>query len=238
MARIILIHGAWGNASGWVRVVQHLTRAGHQVEAMDLPGHGRSDVPPQTVGQAEYAAAVEARLLDGPPAMLVGHSMGGMVIAQVAARQPEHVTKCVYVAALLPRDGESLVGLIGQQDTPGIQPAVRPGPVPGTTLLDADIAPPILFADASPRDQAAAMAAMSPQPNKAQKDKAQIGPRFDEVPRAYVYCTQDRTVTHALQQRMTTATPCETSFTLECGHVPQMTKTKELCEILDGLAKT
>ena len=40
---------------------------------------------------------------------------------------------------------------------------------------------------------------MSPQSNKAQTDKAQIGPGFARVPRAYVFCTQDLVVTPALQ---------------------------------------
>lgn len=235
MARIILIHGAWGNATGWARVAMRLEKAGHTVQALDLPGHGRSEVPPETVGQPEYVAHVEQVLLAGEPAMLVGHSMGGMVIAQVAARQPKHVTKCVYVAALLPRDGESLLDLIRQQDGPGIQPVVRPGPVKGTTVLDPSAAP-ILFADANERDQQAAMSAMSPQPNKAQTDPAVIGPAFNSVPRAYVYCSQDATVTPPLQKQMTDATPCEATFTLECAHVPQLTQPEALSEILIGLA--
>lgn len=235
MARIILIHGAWGNATGWAHIAMRLGKAGHRVEALDLPGHGTSDVDPGTVGQAEYVAHVEKVLLDGPPAMLVGHSMGGMVIAQVAARQPQHVTKCVYVAALLPRNGESLLDLIRQQDVPGVQKAVLPGPIKGTTVLDASAAS-ALFPDASERDQQVAMAAMSPQSNKAQMDPAVIGPGFNKVPRAYVYCSQDAVVSPALQEQMTRATPCETTFTLDCGHVPQMTQPEALSEILRGIA--
>ena len=109
MARIILIHGAWGNALNWALVAPTLRAAGHQVLALDLPGHGAGAQPSGDIGQAEYVAHVEAALLDGPPAMLVGHSMGGIVAAQVAARQSAHVTACVFVAALLPRDGQSLL---------------------------------------------------------------------------------------------------------------------------------
>lgn len=236
MARIILVHGAWGDATGWVRLVPLLEQAGHRVEALDLPGHGRSPVAPETVGQAAYVAHVEQVLLQGPPALLVGHSMGGMVIAQVAARQPGRVIACVFVAALLPRDGESLLGLISQQETPGIQGAVRAGPVPGTTVLDPDAAGAVLLPDASPALAAAALAAMGPQSNKAQKDPAAIGPGFATVPRAYVFCAQDQVVTPLLQRRMVDATPCDAEFTLDCGHVPQLTQPKALAEIIIGLA--
>lgn len=236
MARFILVHGAWGNAAGWSRLERRLTAAGHRVEALDLPGHGQSPVPPQTVGQPEYVAAVEAVLLAGPPAILVGHSMGGIVIAQVASRQPKHTVSCVFVAALLPRDGDSLLSLIRQQDAPGIQGAVRPGPVAGTTVLDPDVAGATLMQDASPTLAASALAVMSPQSNKAQKDPAILGPGFAKVPRAYVFCTQDQVVTPALQRKMVADSPCEAVFTMDCGHVPQLTQPQALAEILIGLA--
>lgn len=234
MTRVILIHGAWGNALNWVAVVPALRAAGHEVVALDLPGHG-ADAPSGTIGQADYVAHVESVLMAGPPALLVGHSMGGIVLAQVAARQPERVKAAVFVAALLPRDGESLLDLIRRQDAPGVQPWVRPGPVPGTTVLAPDAAG-ALFPDATPRAAAAAMTAMSPQSNKAQTDKAVIGPGFATVPRAYVFCTQDRVVTPALQRAMVAASPCEAEFTLDCGHVPQLTCPADLAAILNGLA--
>jgi pimeloyl-ACP methyl ester carboxylesterase len=232
MARYILIHGAWGNAASWLRLVPLLEARGQSVEALDLPGHGADATPPDTVGMAAYVAAVEAVLLDGPPAILVGHSMGGIVIAQVAANQPAHVIRCVYVAALLPRDGESLISLIMQQETDGIQPAVMRGPVRGTTLLDPALAGPILCQDASAKDQTGALAGMSPQSNQAQKDGAIIGPEFAQVSRAYVFCSEDRTVTYALQKQMVAATPCAPTFTLNCGHMPQLTQARALADIL------
>ncbi|HPD91982.1 MAG TPA: alpha/beta fold hydrolase [Pararhodobacter sp.] len=235
MARIILIHGAWGNALNWVSVAPVLKAAGHTVEALDLPGHGANGAASGAIGQSTYADYVEARLLDGPPAMLVGHSMGGMVVAQVASRQPGHVTKAVFVTALLPRDGESLLGLIRQQDAPGVQAAVRPGPVPGTTVLDPSAAA-ALFPEATPKLAAAAMAAMSPQSNKAQMDPVQIAPGFARVPRAYVFCSQDLVVVPALQRQMVAATPCEATVTMDCGHVPQLTRAQDLAEILLGFA--
>lgn len=235
MARIILIHGAWGNAAGWAGIVPLLTARGHHVEAVDLPGHGRSTIAPETVGQADYVDSVAERLLSGPPAMLVGHSMGGIVAAQVSARHPDHVTKAVYVAALLPRDGESLLDLIRQQDAPGIQAAVRPGPARGTTELD-PAAAATLFQDATPVQAAGAIAALGPQSNAAQTDKAVLGPGFNRVPRAYVFCAQDRVVTPPLQRKMVDATPCEAEFTLDCGHVPQLTQPRALADLLDGLA--
>jgi len=234
--RVILVHGAWGNASGWARVAMRLEKAGHTVQALDLPGHGRSPVAPESVGMAEYVAHVRAALESGPPALLVGHSMGGIVVAQVADQVPAQVTGCVFVAALLPRDGDSLLSLIRTQEGTGIAPYVRLGPVAGVTVLDPSAAE-VLFPEASARDQAAAMAAMSPQSNAAQKDAAVIGAGLARVPKAYVLCTQDRVVTPGLQRRMLAATPCEAVFDMDCGHVPQLTQPEALAKILDGIAR-
>lgn len=236
MARIILIHGAWGNGASWGRLVPALAAGGHRIEALDLPGHGHSTVAPETVRQADYVAHVEQVLLAGPRAILVGHSMGGLVVAQVAARQPAHVVSCIFVAALLPRDGDSLLSLIRQQSAPGIQAAVRPGAVPGTTVLDPEAAAAVLCPDAAPAMAAKAMRALGPQPNQAQKDAAVVGPGFAKVPRAYVFCTQDRVVTPALQRQMVDATPCEAEFSLTSGHLPQLSQTEALAQIILGIA--
>lgn len=235
MARIILIHGAWGNAGSWAAIVPMLARAGHRVEAINLPGHGEGAAVSAGIGQSDYVDFVEARLKDGPPALLVGHSMGGMVVAQVAARQPDLVVAAVFVAALVPRDGESLLDLIRQQSAPGVKPYVRPGPIPGTTMLSPDAAG-AMFPELPPAKAAAAIAAMSPQSNRGQTDKALVGPGLGRVPKAYVFCTRDLVVSPELQRQMVAATPCEAVFTLDCGHVPMLSALKALAEILLGLA--
>ncbi len=58
-----------------------------------------------------YADRVCEILDGGEPAILVGNSMGGIVISQAAARQPDRVERLVYVAAFLPGDGQSLMDL-------------------------------------------------------------------------------------------------------------------------------
>ncbi|MGB8623758.1 MAG: alpha/beta fold hydrolase, partial [Paracoccaceae bacterium] len=59
--------------------------------------------------------------------------------------------------------------------------------------------------------------------------------RFGRLPRAYVFCTGDRTVTYPLQQAMEAGSPCAETFTLDCGHLPQLTRPEALGEILAKL---
>lgn len=238
MARMILIHGAWGTGETWDLVAPQLRARGHDVTAVTLPGHGSGarrpgEVGPGEVGMEDYVAHVADLAVGGPPAMLVGYSMGGMVISAVAERVPDAVTKLVYVAALLPEDGDSLIGLIKRQDAPGIASAVRPGPIRGTTVLDPEAAAPILYPEANAAQRAGA--SFVAQPNRGQTDPVRLGPSFAACPRAYVFTRQDQVVTYALQQAMVAQSPCGETFTLDCGHVPQLTRAEELAAILDRL---
>jgi pimeloyl-ACP methyl ester carboxylesterase len=76
--------------------------------APDLPGFGATPEPPAVWGSVEYAEAVTPLLGDapGPEMVVVGHSLGGRVAVQLAARHPERVGALVLTGApLLPRDG-------------------------------------------------------------------------------------------------------------------------------------
>ncbi len=110
---IVLVHGAWGGAWVWRRVLAPLRAAGHEVHAVTLTGDGerahlrRSDISLQTHID-DVLGLVEAEELHG--LVLVGHSYGGMVItgaaAALQARDPQRVRSLVYVDAMVPLPGE------------------------------------------------------------------------------------------------------------------------------------
>ena len=112
MARFVLVHGAFGGAWCWEPIVAPLEAAGHSVEAIDLPGSGDDPTPAGEVTLDAYAERICSVLGEREePAILVGHSAGGMAITQAAARCPQRIVGLAYVAAFLPQDGQSLVAL-------------------------------------------------------------------------------------------------------------------------------
>src|SRR5574342_201873 len=84
----LLLHGSPGNAKAWARVGERLANR-YRVIAPDLPGYGET-TPQATPGGATvgYAAAlIEALIRDvGAPAVVAGHSYGGVVALAVALR--------------------------------------------------------------------------------------------------------------------------------------------------------
>ena len=101
---VVLVHGAFTDASSWTRVIERLQHAGYSVLAPADPLRSLS-------GDANYIASVLASVKR--PVVLVGHSYAGMVITNAAAADA-NVKALVYISAYIPTVGESAVKLTGE----------------------------------------------------------------------------------------------------------------------------
>ena len=96
----LLVHGLGSSTRDWEFNIEALA-AEHRVLACDCRGHGRSSSPPGrfTIEQFATDAAALLEKLGAAPAHLVGISMGGMIVLQLAAARPELVRSLVVVNA-------------------------------------------------------------------------------------------------------------------------------------------
>jgi pimeloyl-ACP methyl ester carboxylesterase len=101
---VVLVHGAWADASGWKAEVASLTRQGYPVIAPATPLRGLAS-------DAAYLRSI-LQTIPGP-VVLVGHSYGGAVITN-AATGLANVKALVYIAAFVPDQGEPVAQLVGQ----------------------------------------------------------------------------------------------------------------------------
>jgi pimeloyl-ACP methyl ester carboxylesterase len=116
---IVLVHGAWADASSWNRVTKRLQREGYQVMALANPLRGMTS-------DSAYVASILATIPG--PIVLVAHSYGGAVITNAATGKP-NVKALVYVAAFIPDKGEVATDLL---KFPGSLLVLPPNP--GATL--------------------------------------------------------------------------------------------------------
>jgi pimeloyl-ACP methyl ester carboxylesterase len=113
---VVLVHGAFADASSWAGVIPLLQAAGVAVLAPANPLRGISH-------DAAYIASL-TRQIPGP-VLLVAHSYGGAVITNAGTRA-NNVRGLVYVCAFIPDEGETLQDLAAQATDSKVLPALRP----------------------------------------------------------------------------------------------------------------
>ena len=140
---IVLVHGAWVDASGWKPVYDILTKEGFNVTMVQEPETSFAD---------DVTAARRILDLEVGPTLLVGHSYGGSIITEAGVHP--NVVGLVYIAAHAPDVGED-EGELGKK-TPSVlaktDGAIKKTP-DGFTYLD-PVEFPKLFAPDLPRKQA------------------------------------------------------------------------------------
>jgi pimeloyl-ACP methyl ester carboxylesterase len=239
MSTFLLVHGAWHGSWSWEKVVPLLEEAGHEVVTPDLPGHGDHGTPVSEVTLQRYAGRVSEALEErSEPVVLVGHSMGGLVISEAAERHPEKIGLLVYLTAFLLPNGRTLLETAQADEEAIVFPNADVDEEKGVVTIREDAAKDVFYGDCSEEDVRRAIERLIPQA---------LGPfvtpvgvseeNFGRVRRTYIECLQDRAIGPATQRRMYTELPCEKVVSMETSHSPFLSAPEELVGHLDTLAR-
>ena len=239
MSTFVLIHGAFHGAWCWDKVTPLLEQGGHEVVALDLPGHGEYQTPAIGGTLESYADRV-VEALDALPesAVLVGHSLSGTVISQVAERRPEKIEKLVYLCALLLPDGKSASEASQGDSESVVFNNVEVQQDLGRIVITEEGLREALYHDCPEEDLQRALRLVTPQPMAPLGTPVHVTEgNFGSVRRTYVHTTRDRTASSAAQEKMYTELPCEKVVSMATGHLPFFAAPEELAGHLDSLAK-
>ena len=233
----MLIAGAWHGAWCWHKVASLLEEQGHRVMTPELPATGADKSDPAGVTLESWARFVADLIAAQPePVVLAGHSRGGVVISRVAELLPERVQRLVYVSGYLLPAGHTLAETARSDRDSLVPPNMVPASGGITCSLRASVVREALFAECTDEDYEFALAHMRPEPLKPLVTKLQVtAQRFGKVPRAYIECSHDRTITLAAQRNMQAALPCEPRLTLDSDHSPFLSHPAALARLLGGL---
>jgi len=116
---VVLVHGGFADASSWNGVIERLQGDGFPMLAPANPLRG-------LVNDAAYVSSV-VKTIEGP-VLLVGHSYGGLVITNVGAKV-ENAVGLVYVAAMTPDEGETMLEVAANYPKTPLFDALRPASV-------------------------------------------------------------------------------------------------------------
>jgi len=215
-----------------------LEDSGYSVDAFDLPAMGDDPTPLAGVTfQSCVDRVVTHVTATYEPVLLLGHSLGSAPISQAAEDVPEAVAKLVYLAAMLPNDGESMLAILQNMPLFGERSA-RESSRPtanGDALEFAAEAIAETFYNTSPQDVVArATKRLRPQPIAPLATPLRLTPaRWGAIPKTYIVCTRDRAVPPRTQHWFCARVPDVKKLTIDTDHSPFYSDPERLADIID-----
>jgi len=224
---VVLVHGAFADASGWAGVIELL-------QAEGIPTLAPANPLRSVSGDAAYIASVVSQI--SGPVLLVGHSYGGVVITN-AAPQASNVIGLVYIAAFLPDEGESVQSLAGQASDSLLGTALRPAGFPtgtgevGHELYIDQAAFHDVFAADLPPEQAAIMA-VSQRPGAEAGFGEPSGPAgWKTLPSWALIATADKTI-GVTGERLMAERAGAITVEVDASHVVMMSQPQAVADIV------
>lgn len=238
MSTYVLVHGAYHGGWCFEKVVPLLESEGHRVIAVDLPGHGDNMVPIAEVSLAAYVELVCSIVeSQSEPVILLGHSLGGMTISQVAERLPDRIAWLVYLTAMMPKNGQNRSDLAEYEGPEDMARKRVPSEDSLSVTMPRAVIPPTFYAECPADDVERAIARLVPQAVEPFRQQACTTPEnFGTVKRAYIECLRDKAIPIAMQRAMIAAQPCDRVFTIDTDHSPFYSAPGELVTYLLALA--
>lgn len=234
MKNYLLVHGAWGAAWEFDKVSELLSNEGHNVIAIDLPGHGENKTNVADVTMNLYVQTVVDVINElNENVILVGHSLAGAIISQVAEIMPEKIDRLIFIAAMLLKNGDSPLEVMQDDDEgqllsntifseDGRYATLSEETIRSILLNDINddayldsIIPKFLFNQAT-----------EPFMAKAQLSEE----RFGSVEKHYIKASIDKVISPAAQEKMLSNWRVDKIVNLKSGHFPLTSMPETLVE--------
>jgi putative intracellular protease/amidase len=233
----VLVHGAWADESAWGAVRNDLARQANVV-VVNLAAHGIDMTPASKVGLQDYVQQVTAAIeKQAGKVILIGHSMAGVVVSQVAENIPGKIEKLIYVAAYLPANGEDLLSLSKKDAQSLVGGALEFNADYTAASIKKEILPQAVCNDCPDYMKEALVKYHKPEPTKPLGEKVKLTPsNFGKVPKYYISTTQDKAVGPDLQKAMIKANgTVRKVYEMNTSHLPFIVQPREFVEIIRGI---
>lgn len=216
---IVLVHGFWSDASSYSQIISALLAEGYDVIAVQNPLTSLAD------DVAATKRAVDR--IDGP-CILVGHSWGGMVISE--AGNDDRVAGLVYIAALAPDTGESMVDLMSPYGEPSPHFQEQAGFI---WISKAGVEQ--VFASDLPAEHCALLHATQLPPSTSLLETKAGSPAWRHKPSWYLVASNDKAVPPELQHKLANRMGATTTV-VEASHAAMISHAKDVLEVIKAAA--
>jgi putative intracellular protease/amidase/esterase/lipase len=229
----VLVHGAWADESAWGAIRNQLAVRAN-VEVVNLPAHGADNTYGATIGLNDYVKhVINAIHQYKGKVTLVGHSMAGVIISQVAALMPEKIDKLIYVAAYLPKNGESVQSINNQFYGNKAIDIFEFNKDYSLISIKKEALAQVVCADCSTEMKETLIKYHRAEPVKGFNDKVRLNDAFSKIPKYYISTQQDNAVPYQLQQQMIKENgTVKKVLDMETSHLPFVVKPNEFLQKL------
>ncbi|WP_331769717.1 alpha/beta hydrolase (plasmid) [Embleya sp. NBC_00888] len=225
---VVLVHGAFADASGWNGVIERLQDDGYPVIA---PANPLQSLPTD----AAYISSVLDTITG--PVILVGHSYGGAVITN-AANGHANVKALVYIAAFAPDQGDTVASLTGKFPGSRLEAnlLVRPTPAGADGYVKPEAFRTVFAGDVSWHD-ASVMAATQRPANVAIPQTPSGPPAWKTIPSWYAVATNDQVIPAEAERFMAKRANAKTIEIKGSSHVAMISHDKTSTDLIKAAAK-
>jgi pimeloyl-ACP methyl ester carboxylesterase len=191
-----------------------------------------------TLTLADYTETVVTAIESaGEPVTLVGHSLGGLTISQVAERVPDKLSSLVYLTAMLLQDGQSTIEVAASDTDSELTANVSLDESGEASTVVSGAVHRLFFGDCTNEVSEAAAARLVPEPIVPSSTPVQVTPeRWGSVPRSYIICEQDLAISPAAQRAMIADVGVDRTEEMVSSHSPFFSHPAQLTDILLSLA--
>jgi pimeloyl-ACP methyl ester carboxylesterase len=217
---IVLVHGFWGGAAHWAKVIVELNRRDYaSLSAVENPLTSLADDANRTRQMV--------RQVDGP-VLLVGHSYGGAVITE--AGDMPNVVGLIYVAAFAPEAGESVAEIGAWQTAPAVG---NVGPDSDGHVWIRQDKFRVSFCQDLPVDEALVMAVTQKAPVRSTFSNTVSAPAWKHKPSWYQVSTNDRMIHPDTERRMAARMNPRRTVELDASHASLASQPNAIVDLID-----
>ena len=236
MANFFFIHGAMHGAWCWVKVIDILVNNGHHCLDMDLPGAGLDRTPRTEVTFDTYLQSIDHFIENNDlhNVNLVGHSMAGMLLPNIAVDERAGISNIIFLAAYVLDKGESVIGIMPEERRKVVLDAVNASE-DNTYLPTFEYARKSYFNDLDDEAAENYYKLMTPQPHAPVEHVSDADLVLIEQPMHYINCTRDQAVNNELAKKFISKINCDV-HEIDGGHDSMLSHPHELAELLEKIA--
>jgi pimeloyl-ACP methyl ester carboxylesterase len=234
----VLVHGGGHGGWCWQRMASVLRNRGHEVWTPTLTGFGERhhlDYGQITFETMVTDVAAVMEFEDLHDVVLVGHSMGGVIVPRVAEASAERVANVVFMAAVVLNDGETLIDAVPQSPAVARAVTIRQD---GTAVTDHAMLVEALLPEASADDRAWVLARHRSYPPAALVEPGRLSTFLElGIPTGYVVATDDLLVPPGLARTFADRLPGAIVAEVPAGHDLMVSRPDESATALEQVVR-